>query len=672
MSIARPIERDLRSIDLDAAPGQTVFSLPATTPIWDPVDVVVSKKIAPGRAFVKQTVGFNIIVSGAIVPQATVTFTAPPRPTLGDPVVKIRLRSQRAEERKDDVTRGGRISSALLEKNLDRLSTLFQEMRRDLDDALGRSVLAADGEPGHLLPAPADLPGKNLGFNLLGQMIATPSVGQIPGVASISDAMIATPPTAAQGINPEKLWFLQSGGGARYLSLLSRLREGISLEHFDGFNRDDADDNLAAFNACKAACIAARREMRIPGGYYRSSGTWDATGIGRINAEGAVLRPQMDAGVGMRWLAPSGEFIERPELQGDFMVAWPTRDYTKERWGFLFSNVYSGTFHFSVVNATLGALLYGNNKGVVHNHFWPKLVAECQKGITLLSASGSGWVNGNEIHGGMFTNNAADVGAGIYGAEACHIHVIGSPYLNNGNHFIRPSLERIGPDFKLARVGGLMNRVDLRYSEMDNPQGTPAAGFWVVDTGERTIWDVFGAPYILGDDRIDISGATNPCILGYRGHLDMGSVGGQIYKNAHASRPTVQMENSGGGRALKVVGGMDIAGRIGGSKQVAHAWLNWSLSGGAFASVAQENINLGSTSRVSAGKTEVTFATPFADANYAVIGSAHNDGSNQTQVSIDSTAAKTANGCTLLSFMAGTGLVDSPVNHAMFIGTPAA
>ena len=130
MSLDRPILPTLRTIDLAAGVGQTVFSLPSTTPIWDAADIKVSRRDGTGP-FVALTSGFAVAV---VSEQAIVTFETAPRSAVDSPPVTVRLRSERLETRIDDVQRAGAIVAARLEKVLDRYSTLFQEQRRDIDE----------------------------------------------------------------------------------------------------------------------------------------------------------------------------------------------------------------------------------------------------------------------------------------------------------------------------------------------------------------------------------------------------------------------------------------------------------------------------------------------------------------------------------------------------------
>lgn len=149
MSYARPINRDLRRRDIAAAVGQVDFTFPA----WldDQADLAVF--LIRGGVRERLLSGFTI----ALTPlnQATVTFTAAPRPLAGDLPVTVRLEGRRLPARTLDATRSGVMTAAALEAEFDRVAITEQELRRDADDWLAgledlRAVLAmilAGGAP---------------------------------------------------------------------------------------------------------------------------------------------------------------------------------------------------------------------------------------------------------------------------------------------------------------------------------------------------------------------------------------------------------------------------------------------------------------------------------------------------------------------------------------------
>lgn len=153
MSVALPIIRDNRRRDLAAGVGQTVFTFDA--PVTETDDITVATRTAPSTLFVSVTSGFSVALLAGNV-GATVTFAAPPRPTADAPVTTVRLDGARVHARTTDVTRGGAIRAAALERELDLQATVLQELRRDVDlidlaaaekgavDAAAAAALSAD------------------------------------------------------------------------------------------------------------------------------------------------------------------------------------------------------------------------------------------------------------------------------------------------------------------------------------------------------------------------------------------------------------------------------------------------------------------------------------------------------------------------------------------------
>ncbi|PPQ39381.1 hypothetical protein SAMN06265338_103227 [Rhodoblastus acidophilus] len=131
MSSLTPIVRDTRQRDIVAAVGQTVFNFTAF--LIDPLDLVVLWRPDGATDFFSAT-GYTVaLVSGGL--SATVTFATPPRPTDGDPSIIVRLIGCRIGNRITDVTRGGALSSAMLERELDAVEITLQELRRDIGAA---------------------------------------------------------------------------------------------------------------------------------------------------------------------------------------------------------------------------------------------------------------------------------------------------------------------------------------------------------------------------------------------------------------------------------------------------------------------------------------------------------------------------------------------------------
>lgn len=128
MGISNPITRDDRQSDvITATADQTVFAV-SDFKIWDTADVTVMRRLS-GADWAEMTAGFAIAKnSAATFDHFTVTLDA--GAAAG---TKFRFIGARTHERLQDVTAGGAISSAALERELDRQATIAQEIRRDLD-----------------------------------------------------------------------------------------------------------------------------------------------------------------------------------------------------------------------------------------------------------------------------------------------------------------------------------------------------------------------------------------------------------------------------------------------------------------------------------------------------------------------------------------------------------
>jgi hypothetical protein len=143
MSTATPIIRSTRDQLLTAAAGQTVFTF--TDPLFDTLDLEVSVSADGVVWTVVPGVTLALLPANA---GATATFAVAPRPTSGDPAVTVRLRGRRVHERVTDVTRAGVLRSAAIESELDRISTVLQELRRDVEvlvAGLGASIPTSPG-----------------------------------------------------------------------------------------------------------------------------------------------------------------------------------------------------------------------------------------------------------------------------------------------------------------------------------------------------------------------------------------------------------------------------------------------------------------------------------------------------------------------------------------------
>jgi len=134
MSTSIPITRSTRQVTLEASAAQTVFTFNAG-PVWDTEDLVVQRKIAPATRFTTITTGFTKAQTGspAGATGATVTFSVAPRPTSGDAAVQIRITARRTHERSTDFSRAGRLHTPSMEREADEVTTVLQELRRDVD-----------------------------------------------------------------------------------------------------------------------------------------------------------------------------------------------------------------------------------------------------------------------------------------------------------------------------------------------------------------------------------------------------------------------------------------------------------------------------------------------------------------------------------------------------------
>jgi hypothetical protein len=141
MSIARPIVRDLRRRDIVAAPGQVLFDLPVD--VFAAEDVALWRRVPPATSFTRLTTGFTVAAITSFPGAARATFTVAPHTTWGAGVV-IRIESRRTAERTTDVVRAGVVESVAIELELDRQTTVDQELRRDVDDLGGIAVDAAN------------------------------------------------------------------------------------------------------------------------------------------------------------------------------------------------------------------------------------------------------------------------------------------------------------------------------------------------------------------------------------------------------------------------------------------------------------------------------------------------------------------------------------------------
>lgn len=135
MSTVVPIQRDSRRFDLAAGVGQTSFSFPR--PLFDAADLAVSVKVAPATVFTGAADYAATLTSGG----ATVDFAVAPRPLVSSPEATVRLEGRRVAERTTDVTRGGALNGAAIDREFDLATLALQELRRDVDAAAAAQAL---------------------------------------------------------------------------------------------------------------------------------------------------------------------------------------------------------------------------------------------------------------------------------------------------------------------------------------------------------------------------------------------------------------------------------------------------------------------------------------------------------------------------------------------------
>lgn len=238
MSTAIPIARSSRQVTRTATAGQTVFTFDAG-PVWDVLDLVVQRKIAPATRFTTITSGFTLALLSGGVSGASCTFAAAPRPTSGDPSVEIRITSRRVHERQTDVSRSGRLHTPSMETEFDKGTTTLQELRRDIDqnDAdlradLAGAVLGTIPDGTLTNPKFAAMPAGTVKANLDGaagpptDATLAALTAQLPafagdagsgGVKGLVPAPEAGDAASGKVLGAGGGWVTQSGGGAAIL-----------------------------------------------------------------------------------------------------------------------------------------------------------------------------------------------------------------------------------------------------------------------------------------------------------------------------------------------------------------------------------------------------------------------------------------------------------------------
>ncbi len=347
-----------------------------------------------------------------------------------------------------------------------------------------------------------------------------------------------------------------TGKGAAMVKLTSGgdVQEAIQYvtpEMFGAAADGITDDKIAIDAAIAFVAANSGTHLLFNQKSYATSGTVDLTTVKVTVSRGATIVPTHD-GTAVQYAGASGTIIQSPRLEGNLRVAWATVDWTKDRLAFLIQNCYFGVFGVSWYNATRGIKVHGNGTGCVYNEITIGEGFRANVGIWLSSETATGWSNANKFSGGRLYGARAVAGS-LYEAQAGHICFDDSLYQSNGNEFDL-SLEWSGTGFRLARMGGIRNRLYPRYAELDSGDTT-----WIVDTGTENLIDCEGVAYLAGYDpslagsanRVDVSGATRPMVRGQQSYFDAGGTGADIRKVQSTTRPAIWAQNSGSGAAVR-------------------------------------------------------------------------------------------------------------------------
>lgn len=150
-----PLPREIRETDIIVGDGRATYG-PFAFKIWDTVDVTVWVSRQNGDWAIESVT----VVKVAAQPFDDFNATFAIALAAGDRAI---VQSKRLHERLTSVTSGGAISSAALEAELSRQGTVIQELRRDINRALGL-VPGLDNPP----PLQAPEVGRALVGNALG------------------------------------------------------------------------------------------------------------------------------------------------------------------------------------------------------------------------------------------------------------------------------------------------------------------------------------------------------------------------------------------------------------------------------------------------------------------------------------------------------------------------
>lgn len=319
-----------------------------------------------------------------------------------------------------------------------------------------------------------------------------------------------------------------------------------------GLAGDGVTDDITALNLWADAMRDDGREGRLVG-LFATSAELDLKDT-RIYAE-AVIYPTGSIEA-VTWKAASGSLYQYQACIGSLRVEWDTADWTMDRTAFVLQNSYSGQFDLGWAKATRGLHMIGDGPsgvGCVYNDIRLSTCNQHNLGIHLDAANANGWCNANTFLGGRFYGSGSVAGS-LYETVAGHIFIDDTNgYEHNGNQFMQNSLEWNGTGFQLARMRGIRNRLVPRYCELDSGDTT-----WISDVGTSNVIDCLGLPYMIGYDpslagsanRVDVSTATAPIVLGVQGYMDGGGTLQQQWRTNSASRVTGTFVNEGSGPSI--------------------------------------------------------------------------------------------------------------------------
>lgn len=141
MSTADPIPRSIRRSDVLSAASQVLYG-PFDWVVFDTADVAVKIKTIGTDGFVPLDPD-TFTVSPVDTLPGMITVTLDTAPATGS---TVRTEGSRTHERTTDVTRAGVVRSVPLEGELDRITIVLQEIRRDMDQALAPDAALASAE----------------------------------------------------------------------------------------------------------------------------------------------------------------------------------------------------------------------------------------------------------------------------------------------------------------------------------------------------------------------------------------------------------------------------------------------------------------------------------------------------------------------------------------------